>query len=378
MASTVTLVQRRLTHYRVPLFERMRELLGAQAIELRLLHGQGTVAEQRKGDAGHLPWAEPLATRYWLGGRICWQPFMRQARGSAMLILTQENKLLLNLPALVRPRRDTRIAFWGHGRNLNARDPEGLRERLKRWSSGRVDWWFAYTEHGASLLQEDGFPGWRISVLRNSIDTVALGQAVAQAKQAPRQDLRQVIGLPTQGPVGLYLGSLYGDKRIAWLLQAAAAIAQRLPGFTLAIAGDGPDRPLVQAAAAAQGHVRYLGTAYGQRKAQLLACADLLLNPGLVGLGVLDAFVAGLPLLGTDFCRLRSPEFAYLQPGENCLISADSPADYANSVIGLLQDRVALARLQAGARRSAAGYSVEGMAQRFCQGIAQCLALAGR
>ena len=63
----VVIIQRRLTHYRVPLFERLRVLLHARNIDLRLIAGQGTQAENLKQDAGYLPWAEPLSTRYWAG-----------------------------------------------------------------------------------------------------------------------------------------------------------------------------------------------------------------------------------------------------------------------------------------------------------------------
>ena len=43
----VAIVQRRLPHYRVPLFEQLRERLQADGIRLRLLHGEPTEAEQR-------------------------------------------------------------------------------------------------------------------------------------------------------------------------------------------------------------------------------------------------------------------------------------------------------------------------------------------
>jgi hypothetical protein len=47
---SVALVQRRLTSYRVPLFELMRDLLARENIRLRLLHGEPDRAEQSKAD----------------------------------------------------------------------------------------------------------------------------------------------------------------------------------------------------------------------------------------------------------------------------------------------------------------------------------------
>ncbi|MFY9509562.1 MAG: hypothetical protein WAQ05_01135, partial [Rubrivivax sp.] len=175
----VTVVQRRLTHYRVPLFEQMRQRLDADGIDFRLLHGEATAPEAAKHDAGHIAWAETLPTRYLLDGRLCWQPFMHRAAASDLVVVTQENKLLNNLLAIASPWRRPALAFWGHGRNMQAPQPDGARERFKRWTTNRVDWWFAYTALSADFVRNDGFPAARITVLDNSIDTGELRAAVA-------------------------------------------------------------------------------------------------------------------------------------------------------------------------------------------------------
>ena len=377
MARTVSIVQRRLTHYRLPLFERMRSTLQAQGVTLRLLHGVPTASERSKNDSGQLPWAEPLATRYWLDDRICWQPFARQAAGSDLVIITQENKLVNNLLALAQPWRTGQLAFWGHGRNMQSDRPNGALERFKRWTSTRVDWWFAYTELSARFVRDDGFPAGRITVLNNSIDTTDLRAAVARARQSPRETLRAGLGLPLVGPLGLFLGSLYADKRIPWLLQAAEAIQARVPAFQLAVAGEGPDKTLVDAAAARLPWVHAMGGVRGERKAQLLAAADLMLNPGLVGLGILDGLVAGLPMLTTN-CGLHSPEIAYLQSGDNGLMTADDLTAFVEAVLQLLQNPAMAQHLQAGALRAGELYSIEHMSDRFCAGIQDCLRQARR
>jgi len=376
MAHTVTIVQRRLPHYRVPLFERMHASLAAADIRLRLLHGEGTRSEASKKDGGSLSWAEPLATRYLANGRICWQPFMSRAAGSDLVIVTQENKLVNNLFALANPWRPEALAFWGHGRNMQAQRPTGLLERFKRWTTGRVDWWFAYTEMSSAFVHEDGFPTERITVLNNSIDTGELRRAIVEARLTPREALRAKLGLD-QGPLAVFLGSLYPDKRLSFLVDAARAIHAQMPGFVLAIAGDGPDRALIEQAAQTSSFIRYLGSVRGARKAELLACADLILNPGLVGLGILDAFVAGAPLLTTD-CRLHSPEVAYLENGRNGLMTADSLPDYVQATLAVLRDPAELQRLQAGALAAGQHYSIERMSERFCDGIVACLAATAK
>lgn len=368
----VTIVQRRMTHYRLPLFEGMRSRLASQGVELQVLHGTPTKAERQKDDSGVLPWARPLPTRYLAGGRICWQPFQRQAAGSELIVVTQENKLVNNLPLLLAPWRRSRIAFWGHGRNLQATSADALSEQFKRWTTRRVDWWFAYTELSAELVRSAGFDASRITVLDNSIDTSALRQAVELAAAEPRQRWRDQFGLD-DGPVALYLGSLYSEKRIGWLLDAAERVQRQLPGFQLAIAGAGPDLPLVRQAAARSPFVKYMGSVRGAAKAQLLTCADLMLNPGMVGLGILDALVAGLPLITTD-CGLHSPEIAYLHEGRNGLMTAVDLDAYARATTGLLTDPEALQAMRQAAAESGRRYSIENMVERFCGGVMQSLA----
>ena len=106
----VGIVQRRLTHYRVPLFEALRMALMEREIDLDLLVGQGTPAEGKKRDAGELHWAQPIPTRYCLGGRLCCQSFHGQLADIDLLIVTQENKLIHNYWLLLAPRR-FKLAF---------------------------------------------------------------------------------------------------------------------------------------------------------------------------------------------------------------------------------------------------------------------------
>ena len=62
------------------------------------------------------------------------------------------------------------------------------------------------------------------------------------------------------------------------------------------IAGEGPARDSVAAAAAARPHVLWAGRAEGERKAALLKSAAVMMIPGALGLAVVDAFAAGVPV----------------------------------------------------------------------------------
>ncbi|WP_395703429.1 glycosyltransferase family 4 protein [Aquabacterium sp.] len=373
MQQQVAIVQRRLTHYRVPLFELMREQLGAQGVRLRLLVGQPTPDEQAKHDEGRIAWAESLPTRYAFGDRLCWLSFGARLQGEALVVVPQENKLVYNLAALsvARPRR---IAFWGHGRNMQSRAPEGWRERFKQSTIRAVDWWFAYTQLTVPLLQAARFDAGRITVLDNAVDTRTLAQQW-QAAAAQRDAVRARLQLEAAAPVGVFVGSLYPDKRLPFLLQCAARMRERLPGFQLLIVGDGPSRDEVQRFAAQQPWVRWLGMLRGAEKAEVLAVGDLLLNPGLVGLGILDAFACRIPMVTTD-CGIHSPEICYLESGVNGLMTANDEAAYVEAVLQLLTNPEQRARLAQGLQASARRYTIENMAGHFCDGILRCIELA--
>ncbi|SFU91746.1 glycosyltransferase family 4 protein [Pseudoduganella namucuonensis] len=368
----VVVVERQLLQYRVGVYTRLRELLEGAGIELQLLVGEGTPEEKMKRNEAHLPWAEVIPTRYLLQQMLCWQPFGRQARDADLVIVMHENKILYNLWLMfwARPKR---LAFWGHGANLQSDRPQGWKERFKRWTVKKADWWFAYTELSADLIAAAGFPVERTTVVENAVDTDEMIALCAQVGEAELAERRRQLNLG-EGPVGLYLGSLYKEKRLGFLLESAQRIRERLPGFQLLVVGAGPDEALMAEAAARQPWIHVLGPLQGRDKCVAMLLADVMLNPGLVGLGILDSFASGRPMFTTD-CGLHSPEIAYLHSGENGVMTADGVAPFADAVTEVLRSPSELARLAGGARASASRYTVDNMAQRLSSGIGDALAV---
>ena len=366
----VVVAERQLLNYRTAFYQRLRLLCDREGIHLTLLYGNGTEREAMKRNEAALSWAVKVPCRYLLGERICWQPFGDHARDADMVVVMHENKLLYNLWLLTfgRPRR---LAFWGHGRNMQSNQPDNWRERFKRWTLRQVDWWFAYTDGSARIVEEAGFPAERITVVQNSVDTTELSSRCRAIAKRGRPAVRREFGLG-KGPVALYVGSLYEEKRIQFLLDAAHAIRKRVPGFELVIAGAGELSAAVEQAAGNTPWLHYAGPVKGERKAALLVAADIMLNPGLVGLGVLDSFAGGAPMFTTD-CGLHSPEVAYINSGWNGVMTADCLEAYVDAVTEVLGSPRELARLQQNALDSAREYTVENMADRLFDGILKCL-----
>jgi len=293
-------------------------------------------------------------------------------QGADLVILEQANKYLLNyyLLSLPRPRRP-RIAFWGHGRNrqtTHASVSEWLKRRTLPW----VDWWFAYTEGVADYLVQRGFPRERVSIMGNTVDTAGFRKSLHAVRESDMRAFRQRWNISQTATVGLFCGSLYPEKHLEFLVSAARIVRAQRPDFELVIAGGGPQAALARHFADSAHWIHYVGPLFGPDKAACFTTAQVFLNPGLVGLSVVDAFCAGLPVFSTDV-PIHSPEIEYLRPGVNGLITHFEPTAYAHSVASVLGDQTLLETLRRGAVASAAALSLDAMVDSIATGIIACL-----
>ena len=370
----VCVLQYRLLHYRTDLFDRLRLACSNAGIDLVLVHGHATAAESSRKDTGTLAWALPVNNRSVriAGKDILWQPLPAQARDSDLVVLMQENRLVSNYPWLFGWRRPaTRVAFWGHGRNFQTSAPSGWRERWKRWTLTKVDWWFAYTDLARQAVLQVGYPAARVTVLNNAIDNTRFEGELAAIGDDVVAALRQQIGAVPGSTVGLYCGSLYPDKRLDLLLAACERVVAQRPDFRLVVVGDGPSRDVLQRAAS-KPWLHWAGALRGADKAAWFRASQLFLSPGAVGLHVLDSFVAGTPMITTTDA-LHGPEVAYLEHDVNGLICAGNPEDYAQTVLGLIADPQRLERLRRSGHASALHYTLDAMVRNFTDGVLACL-----
>jgi glycosyltransferase involved in cell wall biosynthesis len=371
----VTILQHRLLHYRIGLFDKIHAECARRGIELHLVHGQASAQESLKKDTGTIAWAHRVNNRFLhIGGRdILWQPFPEDLRDSDLIIVMQENRILSNYPLMLRGCvGNTKIAYWGHGRNFQSEAPNGVRERWKRAFLTRVDWWFAYTNLTRNILIEHGFPDARITCLNNAIDNDAFVADLEKVDDDMLTRLRADLALEAGAPLGIYCGSLYPDKRLDLLADAADLIHAAVPSFRLAVIGDGPSLPYLESRLAGHDWARCVGMKKGVEKAAYFKCARVVLSPGAVGLHVLDAFCAGLPMFTTANAK-HGPEIAYLEHEKNGFVLPDDTKNYAAAVIGLLQNAGQYSAVITAAQQASRCYTLENMALNFVQGIESCL-----
>lgn len=371
MNHVVTIFQYRLLHYRVDLFDKLKTRLAGAGVELRLVHGQASLQEKARKDEGVLPWAICVENKYLtvLGRDLCWQPFLEHSKDSDLIIVMQENRILSNYFLLLRRFLfNQRIAYWGHGVNFQSRSPNGLREKWKKFFLTRVDWWFAYTDATVEIVGESGFPKEKITCLNNAIDTTEFKNEVQNISESKKLEARQSLEFSSDSRIGLFCGSLYPEKKLDFLISSCDIITRHVPEFRLVIIGDGPSASYVREQLASRPWARHLGVKRGEEKAVLFSIADVMLNPGLVGLHVLDAFSAGLPMI-TTINALHSPEIVYLKDRVTGRLTEDTPEAYAEAVTELLVDESLYVRTSKAAFEAADHYTLDGMVENFTQGI---------
>ena len=154
-----------------------------------------------------------------------------------------------------------------------------------------------------ALINNEGIPGRRVGVLYNGIDVDAFAAA------ADRSAARRELGVGPGEFVLLQVARLDYLKDHATAVRTLARVLTQAPQARLALVGDGPERPAVEA------HVRELGLGdkvrlFGTRAdvARLLHGADTFLLTSTsegIPLTVIEAMAAGLPVVATDVGGMR-------------------------------------------------------------------------
>jgi glycosyltransferase involved in cell wall biosynthesis len=195
-------------------------------------------------------------------------------------------------------------------------------------------------------------PERKIQVVRNGVDA-------ERFRRAADPGLRASLAGGGERPIVLTIARLDPQKGHVHLLAAAAEV----PDAVFLLAGEGGERPRLEAQARAlgiAGRVRFLG--HRDDVPELLAACDLLVLPSLyegLPLSVLEAMAAGRPVVAT---AVGGTDEAVVHGETGLLVPAAAPAALAEAIRHLLGDPVRAARLgQAGRARASREFSLARM-----------------
>jgi glycosyltransferase involved in cell wall biosynthesis len=368
----VVILYKYIPQYRRLFYELLRERLNSLGIELSVIYGQPGLKDAKLMDAIDLPWGQSVHNTYLNFGEreLCWQPALQLLQDSDLVIVEMANKLLVNYILLLQNAFGARrVAFWGHGRNFQAKKEHRFSESIKRILSTKAYWWFAYNNLSAEVVHKLGYPMARITVVQNAIDTSQLKNELEKLTLEDIEQTRREIGLSGEH-IGLYVGGMYPDKRLKFLLDSLIYIRGQIPDFEMIFIGSGSDAYLIQEMNQNNSWIHFLGPKFDNEKVPYFALSKLFLMPGLTGLAILDCFALGVPLITTKY-EGHSPEIEYLKAGENGVMvdPPDDPRLFAQGVVDLFRDEGARLKLVEGCRASSSKFSIEKMVENFANGV---------
>lgn len=210
----------------------------------------------------------------------------------------------------------------------------------------------------ARQLAQAGVPAARTSTIPSAVQA-------SPASAAERDVVRAELGLGPDVPLVLTLAALVPRKGIDVLLAALAD--PRLSGVVACIAGEGPARAELEAAARAAGlgaRARFLGRR--DDAARLLAACDVFCLPSRhegLGVAALEAMAAGRAVVAT---RVGGLGEAVVEGRTGLLVPPDDPAALAAALARLLADPELRERLgRAGPERVSEGFRAEQMVAAY-------------
>lgn len=286
--------------------------------------------------------AHPYATLRRFGAPYPFRQWMKAAAMRPLLadpalgaVICDSWKSALHLPPL-GPATRAPVLVMAHGMEFPPAPSARRAWRIRR-ALGRATVVVANSRHTAAMLAPHLPPGLRVEVIPPPIPPQPDPSAAARA------EIRALAG---PGPLIATVARLEDRKGVDRVIAALPALAARHPGLAYLVGGEGSDRARLEkhvALAGAAGRVRFLGRLDEDRKAALLAEADLFAMPArregasVEGFGIvyLEAAWHGCPSLAG---REGGAEDAVQEGVTGLICDGADPAAVAAALGALLDD----------------------------------------
>lgn len=234
-----------------------------------------------------------------------------------------------------------------------------LRARWHRWLLHRADAVVAISEDlAAEAVGELGVPAQQVTVIPNGRDP----------------DLYRMADHDTDAVQLIFIGRLEEAKRPAWFVECVRQLAQRHPGLSAVMVGDGPLLDQVRQDAAGL-PIKVMGRR--DDVPDLLAASQVLVSPsereGMPGV-LIEAGFAGLPVVTTEVAGAR----AVVRDGvTGHIVPGDDVAAVTERTEQLVTDPATRAKMGAAARHHCCQhYSLVVVARAWAETIDQLSPLA--
>lgn len=217
--------------------------------------------------------------------------------------------------------------------------------------------------------------------IRRPLHVIPTGIDIDSFESGDPAGPRAELGLGPEDRLLLYMGRVAREKSLDFLLEAFADATQRDPRLRLAVIGDGPERPALEAIAQGlglTGKAHFLGYRPRGDLRHYLAAARAFVFASQTetqGLVSLEAQSAGVPVVAV---RASGTNEAVAPDVGGLLVEPGDREGFCREMVRVGTDDTLRARLSQGARVFVEGFSTRTMAHRTLSAYGEALALRGR
>ena len=148
----------------------------------------------------------------------------------------------------------------------------------------------------------------------------------------PGKELREKLGVKSAGPLIGAIGRLHREKGLDVLIRSFSRVANEIPGISLLVIGDGPEKMSLEKLAndlGMSGRIAFTG--FLPEAENYLPLFDLFVLPSRIEampIALMQAMAAGKPIVATDVGAVselvKNNESALLVPPENEMVMAEA------------------------------------------------------
>lgn len=292
---------RMLPAYRIPVLERLNERLDGRLIVChgQPPHGNPVLMKEIKSN-----FRREVLRNYWFRDTTLHLQFYRSVfkkYGDPAVLLAEESPRSIMLPWLLRRAKKAGAGrvLWGIFYSVHR--PFSADHPLQRYRinmANRVEACACYARQSRAYLlpyvDKD-----KLFVAQNAMDTDTLIGLRESLESEGKSAVRQRLGLPVDHPTFVFVAQLVERKGTRTLIDIFEQYIAKRPA-TLIVIGGGPEREIMETMVKEKNlqHVHFLGPISDmEASAPYIYAADIMLQPGYVGLVVNHAFAFGVPVI---------------------------------------------------------------------------------
>lgn len=300
----IWIVQRYLSHYRLPVLDQLAQRLEEYGFVLRVVFDP----DRLDGPSDPTrPYCDPFIrlTESSLFGHAFWRMtgLLKgiRARRPAAVIIEGTPRIVTNIrvPAVLRAAGGASL-LWLKGHTEEGTPGGHLSDCLRRRFASLYDGLICYGEEGKRDLERIGVPSQRITVARNTIDTTRIFAELGE-RDDHALEFRREYGL-TGRRIVLYCSTMYSKKRHLDLVEAWPEIRAAHPDATLVLVGGGEMLEVVRSRVAELGgdDIRVLGRIPAGEDYRWIGACDVSVMCGGLGLAIQQTLAFGRPMVVAD------------------------------------------------------------------------------